>query len=378
MGRLGRRQSQCNVSCNAGATPSWTLAGVTLRLRTRTLAATLIAALGLVVATATPGLARSTDRDAAPATWHDHGLPAVLTATAPSLHPEGVAYDPTRRAFLVSSVRHGTVSVVRPNGSVRTLISHPQMISTIGVRVDVPRGRVLVAYSDPGVGERTTPETVQKLAGLGIFDLRTGEPRRLVDLAAIAGPGSHFANDIAIAPDGTAYVTDSLSDALLRVDVHGRASVLVRDARFHDPSDPAFGLNGITWHPGGYLLAVKSFGGRLFKITTGHHPTVSEVRTDQPIHNGDGLLLRPDGSLLAVTNPLGPDGISAVRVLRSHNRWADAATSTLIAWPDTAPTTATATPAGPYVVDGALNVLFGGGLSDEFTLRRVDLSHQPT
>ncbi|HEU5110810.1 MAG TPA: hypothetical protein VFT95_19900, partial [Micromonosporaceae bacterium] len=41
------------------------------------------------------------------------GRGGVLRASAPSLHPEGVAWDATRGAFLVSSLRHGTVSVVR-------------------------------------------------------------------------------------------------------------------------------------------------------------------------------------------------------------------------------------------------------------------------
>ncbi len=300
------------------------------------------------------------------------GFPPVLNAQAPSLHPEGVAYDPTRRAFLVSSVRHGTVSVVRADGSVRTLISDPRMISTLGIKVDVARHRILVAHADLGIGERTSPDTAMRHSGLGVFDLRTGKALRFADLAAAAGPGLHAANDLAVGPDGTAYVTDPLSDALLRVDVDGRASVLVRDPRFHDATQPtSFGLNGIVRHPNGYLLAVKSWGGEVFRIGTGKHPVVSQVAVDQPVHNGDGLLLRTDGSLLAVTNPLGPQGVSAVRVLRSGDGWSSARTTTLLPWPDEAPTTATRTPSGDYVLDGRLGVIFGGSLSDEFTLRRV-------
>lgn len=305
---------------------------------------------------------------------HGSVFPEVVTGSAPSLHPESAAYDPTRQAFLVGSVRHGTVAVVPPDGRTRTLISHPWMISAIGVKVDVRRGRVLVAHGDLGVGVRTSPETVMRRSGIGIFDLRTGALRRFVDLAAVTGPGLHFANDLALAPDGTAYVTDALSDALLRVDVHGRASVLVRDARFHDPDPPtSFGLNGIVWHPQGHLLAVKSWGGQLFRITLGRKPAVHHVATDQPIHNGDGLLLRPDGSLLAVTNPLGPQGVSAVRLLRSRDGWSTARTTSLQPWPDRAPTAATRTPAGDYVLDGRLDVLFGGSTSDDFILRRATL-----
>lgn len=299
-------------------------------------------------------------------------FPDVVDASAPSLHPEGVAYDPTRQAFLVGSVRHGTVSVVRPDGGVRTLISDPWMISTLGIKVDAARQRVLVLHADLGVGEPTSPETAMHRSGLGIFDLRTGRLRQFVDLAAVAGPGLHAANDLTVAPDGTAYVTDPLSDALLRVDVRGHSSVLLRDARFHDATQPtSFGLNGIVLHPRGYLLAVKSWGGELFRISTGRHPSATQVTTDQPIHNGDGLLLRKDGSLLAVTNPLGPQGVSAVRLLRSPDGWSTARTSALLPWPDEAPTTAAHTPSGDYVLDGRLGILFGGSTSDTFTLRKA-------
>jgi sugar lactone lactonase YvrE len=304
-------------------------------------------------------------------------LPPVVAGAAASLHPEGVAYDPTRCAFLVGSLRHGTVSVVRRDGSVRMLASDPQMVSTIGVHVDAARNRLLVVYADLGVGERSTPATTMALSGVGFFDLRTGRLQRLVDLAAVAGPGLHAANDLTIAPDGTAYVTDPLSDALLRIDVDGHASVLIRDPRFHDAATPtSFGLNGIVWHPRGYLLAVKSWGGELFRVSTGSRPKVQLVSTDQPIHNGDGLLLRPDGTLLAVTNPLGPQGISAVRLLHSRDQWASAQTTRLLPWADPAPTTAAATPFGDYVLDGRLDVLFGGSsLSDNFDLRRVNPSN---
>jgi hypothetical protein len=178
--------------------------------------------------------------------------------------------------------------------------------------------------------------------------------------------------DIAVAPDGTAYVTDSVSDAVLRVDVAGHASVLVRDPRFFNPTTPAgFGLNGIVWHPGGYLLVVKSRGGQLYRITTAPRPTVHAVATP-PVYNDDALLLRRDGTLLAVTNPLGPQGVSAVEILTSRDRWTTTTKVRILPWPDPTPTTATATPDGDYVLDGHLNVLFGGsGPADEFTIRRI-------
>ena len=115
--------------------------------------------LVLVVLTATPAAA-------APA-------PDVVTGRSAELHPEGIAWDPLRQAFLLGSLRHGTVEVVR-DGTTKTLISDPRMVSTFGVHV--VRGRVYVAYGDMGLGLRSTPDTTYKSSGLGVFDLATGRP----------------------------------------------------------------------------------------------------------------------------------------------------------------------------------------------------------
>ncbi|MGO1055734.1 SMP-30/gluconolactonase/LRE family protein [Crossiella sp. CA198] len=295
------------------------------------------------------------------------GLPAVISANAPQLHPEGVAWDPLRRSFLVSSLRHGTVSVVRPDGQVRTLAADPRMISTFGVHVDAARGRVLTAYGDFGLSPRSTPATVRKSAGLGVFDLRTGRLLHLVDLAI--GAGEHAANDLAIDPAGNAYVTDPLSDAIHRVDVHGRASVLVRDPRL---LTNGIGMNGIVWHPRGHLLAVNYATGVLWRIPLANPAALAQVTLPEPLVGGDGLDLRPDGSLTVVTNNLSAPGRVAIRVLRSTDGWRSAqVTRRAEPWTDTEPTTVTSTPHGSYVLDGRLATLLAGKPVDTFTLRRL-------
>jgi sugar lactone lactonase YvrE len=322
----------------------------------------LIALTGAAAATALPaGLAHgaTTKGTAKGTTSRD-----VLRGSAPSLHPEGIAWDPTRAAFLVSSFRHGTVSVVHRDASVRTLVSDPLMVSTLGVRVDVVRRRILVAFADVGVGERSSPQTMFTASGLGIFDLATGRVRHLVPLTDI--PGGHVANDIAIDAAGNAYVTDVASDGIYRVDPGGRASVLVRDARL---ANPTAGLNGIVWHPAGFLLAVSYTTGQLWRIRD--NGEVREVALDRPLVGGDGLVLLPDGRLVVVTNGVLVPGDNAVQILRGVQGWTSARTVDRVApWPDGAPSTATRTPTGVWAVAGSLDVLFQGDTSDLFTIRR--------
>ena len=288
----------------------------------------------------------------------------VILGTAPSLHPEGIAWDPTRRAFLVSSVRHGTVSVVQPDGTVRTLVSDPHMVSTFGVHVDARRGRVLVAFADFGVSERPTLAKKFQVAGVGIFDLATGRPLHIVDLTSLAD--RHIANDLALDTAGNAYVTDPGADGIYRVDPAGQVSVFARDPRFV----ANIGLNGIVWHPAGYLLAVNYTTGALFRITAGR---VDEVRLDRPLVGGDGMALRSDGALVVVSNSLPPSpGVDAVRVLRANHRWTAARTTRITEpWPDLHPTTVALTPTATWVLYGRLEVLIQQrSTSDEFTIRR--------
>ncbi|WP_447005139.1 SMP-30/gluconolactonase/LRE family protein [Saccharothrix isguenensis] len=296
-----------------------------------------------------------------------HPTAETITGGSTALHPEGIAWDPLRRTFLLSSVRHGTVEVVRPGGTTKTLISDPRMVSTLGVHV--VRDRVYVAYGDMGVGSRSTPDTTYKASGLGVFDLATGRPLHVVDLAI--GPGPHAANDVAVDRDGNAYVTDPATDALYRVDPHGHATVLARDPRF---GSTTIGLNGIVRHPNGFLLAVRYDTGALFKVTRGGQ--VTEITLDRPLVGGDGMDLRPDGSLAVVTNSLGAPGEAAVSVLRSDDGWRTARTTHRAApWADDEPTTITRSPHGSFVVDGNLGTLASGaGTSDAYTVRRFSES----
>jgi sugar lactone lactonase YvrE len=308
---------------------------------------TAAALLGLVL----PGSAAATNR-----------FPALINGHAPALHPEGIAWDPTRQAFLVGSVKHGTVSVVNRDGSASTLVDDARMASTVGLTVDVARGRILVAYGDAGVADRSTPE---RHTGLGIFDLRTGRARQVVELAA----GNHLINDVTVDPWGNAYVTDSSGDTIFRVDPAGRASVLVSDPRFS--AGGGVGINGIVWHPGGYLLVGQYTSGTLFRISLGTRPEVTEVALDRPVLGADGIALRPNGTLEIVSNHLQGSADEAVTILASRTNWRSARELAHEPWPVPEPTTVAISPFGDYVVSGNLSILLQlGGTSDEFTLRR--------
>ncbi|MFC7584655.1 hypothetical protein ACFQYP_13630 [Nonomuraea antimicrobica] len=181
-------------------------------------------------------------------------------------------------------------------------MNDPKLISSVGIRIDPARRLLYVANADDGAGERSTPATRKRVAGLGVYDLRTGRRVRYVDLAATAGRAgeNHFGNDIAIAPDGTAYVTDSFAPVVYRVGTDGRASVFLRDARL---GGDGFAANGIAWQDG-HLVIAKTDDGTLWRVPAGDPGSLRPVPLDQPLTGADGLAVRDDGSLLVVRNRL--------------------------------------------------------------------------
>lgn len=243
-------------------------------------------------------------------------LPDTVLIEDPGLHPEGVEWDADRSRFLVSSVTRGTVTAVEDDGALETLVEDGDVTASIGVHIDRERGRLLVADADPsaiqGAGEGH--------ARLGIYDLETGERLHHVDLGGLHD-GRHFANDVTVGPDGSAYVTDSFSPVIYRVSPGGEASVFVEDERL---GTEGFGLNGIDHHPDGYLLVVMAGDRTLYRVPLDAPGELSEVELSEPF-GADGLVLRDDGALVAVaTTGSGEDQRSEALLLRSDDGWSSA------------------------------------------------------
>ncbi|MFC4334373.1 gluconolaconase [Salininema proteolyticum] len=299
-------------------------------------------------------------------------LPEVVRGDGPFLHPEGVAWYRPRRRFLVGSLYRGTVSTVDRYGTTRTLADDGVMVSTVGLDVHHRYNRVYAAFRDDGVGERSTPETLNKQSGLGVFRGHDGKLLHRVDLTRLPGStdGPHGANDVVVDPSGTAYVTDFVAGEIFRVAYNGEASLFLRAP---DKLGSGFGPNGIVHHDDGYLLVGRYDEGRLWRIPVDDPESVSEVELDAPIVGADGLAWGRDGDLVAVRNDLASTGTPSAVTLRSEDGWRSARTVGLVEpWPDDAPTTAVSTPDGVYVVESRLRpFLQEGALHREFTLRRL-------
>lgn len=122
---------------------------------------------------------------------------------------------------------------------------------------------------------------------LRTFDAETGAP---IDYLEIEG--AKFLNDIAIAPDGTLYVTDTgtkdVPGAIYEVSADGEVSTLAKGRHLERP-------NGIDLDREGNLIVVTFAGKKVLTISKD-----GEVLETTKVDAGklDGLVVRDDGSRL--------------------------------------------------------------------------------
>ncbi len=220
-------------------------------------------------------------------------LPDVIVAERGGFIPEGVEYDMDNGRLLTGSLSEGSVFQLHEDGRVTPLVSDPDLVSSVGIEADELRDRLLVANSDRAVFQGGT----RGQAMLGVYNLTTGERIAMVDLAAAvedAGDdAAFFANDVAVADDGTAYVTDTRMNLVYRVDADYAASV------FHRFDDDGAGPNGIVEHPAGYLLVAR--GDALWKVPLADPASATAVMLPEDIPGQDGMVWSA-GRLAIVSN----------------------------------------------------------------------------
>jgi len=259
---------------------------------------------------------------------------ARIEFNAPESYPEGIAYDSISDVYFVSSARLGSVGKVTPSGAYSSLISDPSFKSTYGVKVHPDGKRLFVCVGDANYSKFTSADTRKKMARLVGIELSTGKKTDDVDLSKFV-PGNHFVNDLTFDNQQNAYVTDSFSNVIYKVTSTGQASVFADSPMF---KTEGIGLNGIVYHPSGYLLTVSSGTGALYRIDLNNPKNITKVATEQFFVNGDGLLLTDNQRLVVVQN----GGSDKIYELTSEDNWSSAklSASTLAADRFTYPSTA--------------------------------------
>jgi sugar lactone lactonase YvrE len=133
----------------------------------------------------------------------------AFTIAERDLHPEGIAFDPVSRAAFVGSFKG---KIVRIDSAGRATdfawVSRPAAPRVVvGLRVDSARRQLWAVVDDP----RAFGDATIKGAALMQFDIESGRV-----IAGHRGANGAF-NDVTIAPDGTAYATNTTDGSIWRV-----------------------------------------------------------------------------------------------------------------------------------------------------------------
>jgi len=228
---------------------------------------------------------------------------------------EGIGYDEARDTIYVSGVNDGG---------------------------RIYRGRIgveqLEVWLPGGVDGRTTARGIDT-DDLGRVYIAGGPTGRLwvvspdgITLAALETPAGTFLNDVWIAPDGAAYVTDSNQPKIWRVAQEAGGAwgiTLWLDATGTiDVVIPGFNLGGIVATPDGrYLLVSQGTTGRLWRVDIATREIVPVDLGGATIVNADGIVLL--GHRLYVVQNF----LRRVTELRLSGDWAAAAVESVTATP---------------------------------------------
>jgi sugar lactone lactonase YvrE len=269
--------------------------------------------------------------------------------SADTVYPEGVAWSAQQQAFLVSSVRHGTIGKVNLRGEYSAFIADSALVTTAGLALDAKRNVLWVAIGDLGAAERSGPTTQGKLAAVAAYDTKTGKRVAYHDLGSLFA-GGHFANDLALDAKGNVYVTDSFSPVIYRVDTAGRATVFAQSELFTGEN---FNLNGIVAHPDGYLLVNKHNSGELFRVSIQDPTKIDRVQLPEALKGADGMVLRSPGRITLVQN----SGADRTLDLVSTDGWKTATIARTRKSVYSFPTTAATRGKDVYVMNSRLDSL---------------------
>ncbi|MCR9142938.1 MAG: SMP-30/gluconolactonase/LRE family protein [bacterium] len=292
------------------------------------------------------------------------GGPKALTVQSQGLFPEGLEYDDGRDAFLITSLTQGQVHAVREGQTPELIVDDQDLVSAIGLRIDRERDLLFVCSSDPGVSAKTAPATQKQLAGLGVYDLNSGEKKKFIRLDAL-NDGAQFCNDIALGPKGALYVTNSFSPVVYKVDADLKASVLAEEPAL---AANGFGLNGIVM-AGKQLLVAHSVAGSLHTVDPASG-AMARVDLSDSIEHADGLVLLAPNRVAVAQN-----AINQVAVFESTDNWKTAKRVRVYDQGFSFPTTGVFANGKLFYLNGKLHELFGGNRNvPEFEIRELPLN----
>jgi sugar lactone lactonase YvrE len=228
--------------------------------------------------------------------------PTAFALDDRKLVPEGIAHDPHSRRFYVGSIAQHKVVQVEPDGGVSEFAgAAAKLDSVLGLALDTPR-RVLYVVSTSALtraGEKDRRNAVVA------FDVDSHRLMQRYDV-----PAAQQLNDVAVAPGGRVFASDSASGAIYEIAVKGPGPTreLVPPGRIR-------GSNGLAASPDAKRLYVAhSTGLALVDLATGEVRRIAN-ETRENVAAIDGLY-EFQGQLIGVENTTNPGRVVLITLSR--------------------------------------------------------------
>jgi sugar lactone lactonase YvrE len=230
---------------------------------------------------------------------------AIVVAGVGLAQPESVLHDPADDVYLVSNIDgkpldkdgNGFISRIKPDGTVEALrfIAGGKQ----GAKLNAPKGMAIA-------GDELYVADIDEVR---VFDRKSGAPKR-----SVAVKGATFLNDVAVAADGSVYVTDSGleqwgayiepngKDAVHRLEGK-RASAIASGKALGNPNGVLVDARGLlVVNKTGELLRLDGAGnrGEVVKLPKGSLDGIVQTENGLLISSWDAkavLAQRPDGSV---------------------------------------------------------------------------------
>jgi sugar lactone lactonase YvrE len=237
---------------------------------------------------------------------------------------EGIAWRAKTEAFYFGDVNDRAVWIRAKDGTLRRLTPEGDgLYGVFGLAIDENSGTLWAATSAVPAMRGFTPDQ-DGTAALAEIDLESGGVRRVIPVVRRAGDQqSHVLGDLALAPDGSVFVTDSGGPTLWRLPPGGAAlEPFVESAEF-------LSLQGIVILPEGIAIVSDHANGLLRVDLGSRRVQLLEPPVNVSLIGLDGLALSPEGKVLAIQNGLRPsrvlridlegvaDSVASVAVLES-------------------------------------------------------------
>jgi hypothetical protein len=228
---------------------------------------------------------------------YSEGTPNSVEPPGERAFPESISAAPDGTLY-VSSLASGGVVRIKPGASTAEQWIKPGAFdsrSTFGVLVDERYNLLWVCSNDMSGKGVPGPSSIPGSFLKG-FDLATGQGK-----VSAALPGSqNLCNDMAIAADGSIYVTNSRAPQILRLKPDGKdLEVFLEDKQFEPPKD-GVGLDGIAIGGDGDIYVNTFSKGELFHIEMheGRPGKVMRLGTSRRLKFPDGLRPLSDETFL--------------------------------------------------------------------------------